>query len=100
MNDLTISKITEFKHQPPEGYSYEIEEFKRNVFSIWLRCHRQFDYNMGKPTRTIWGFYDFKKSKFFSPVNSKTIGKEVDIKDTRCWTSMSIKQSPLDKFFV
>jgi hypothetical protein len=97
---FSIKLIPQFKHSAPEGYSYEVDEFKRNVLSIWLRCHRQFDYNMGKPTRTIWGFYDLKKSKFFSPVNSKTIGKEVRFEDTRSWTSMPIKQSALDQFFV
>jgi hypothetical protein len=100
MKDLTISEIPQFKHSAPEGYSYEIREFKRNVLSIWLHCHHRFDYNMGKPTSTIWGFWDSKKSKFFAPVNSKTMGKEVQFENTRPWTSMPIKQSPLDQFFV
>jgi hypothetical protein len=39
--------IVEFPHHPPKGYSYEFEEFKRGVVSIWLRCHRKFDYNGG-----------------------------------------------------
>lgn len=97
---ITLSELPNFKHKAPENYHYEIEEFKRNIFSIWL-CHRgTFDYNNGKPTRTIWGFYDCKKSKYFSPVNSKTVGKEVQIENTRCWTSMPIKQSPLEAAFV
>jgi hypothetical protein len=97
---LSIDLIPQFKHKPPEGYSYEVEEFKRNVFSIWLRCHRQFDYNNGKPTRTIWGFYNYKKCQFFSPVNSSTVGKEVKFKDTRSWTSMPINYQGLEAFFV
>jgi len=97
---LSIDLIPQFTHKAPKGYSYEVEEFKRNVFSIWLRCHRQFDYNLGKPTRTIWGFYSYKKSEFYSPVNSNTVGKVVKFSDTRPWTSMPIKQTALEAAFV
>jgi hypothetical protein len=97
---LSVDLIPKFTHKAPKGYSYEIEEFKRGVFSIWLRCHRKFDYNMGKSTRTIWGFYSYKKCEFYSPVNSSTVGKVVDFKDTRDYTSMPIKQTPLESAFV
>jgi hypothetical protein len=97
---LSVDLIPQFSHKAPKDYSYEVEEFKRNVFSIWLRCHRKFDYNLGKPTRTIWGFYDYKKCKFFSPVNSSTVGKEVDFKDTRDYTAMPIKYQGVEAFFV
>ena len=97
---LPIKLIPQFTHKAPKGYSYEVEEFKRNVFSIWLRCHRQFDYNLGKPTRTIWGFYDYKKCQFYSPVNSKEIGKVVEFKNTRNYTAMPIKQTILESCFV
>jgi hypothetical protein len=97
---LSIDLIPQFIHKAPEGYSYEVEEFKRNVFSIWLVSHRKFDYNNGKPIRTIWGWYDYKKCKFFSPVNSTTVGKEVKFSDTRCWTSMPINYQGLEAFFV
>ncbi len=100
MMNLSVDLIPQFKHKAPEGYSYEVEEFKRNVFSIWLRCHRQFDYNNGKPTRCCWGFYNYKKCQFFSPVNSTTIGKEVKFSDTRPWTSMPINYQGLEAFFV
>jgi hypothetical protein len=89
-----------FNHTPPDGYSYSFEEYKSGVVSIWLNNTRKFDYNMGKPTRTIWGFYKSKTRKYYAPVNSKTIGKEVDFKNTRNYTAMQIKPSPLDAFFV
>lgn len=97
---LSVDLIPQFTHKAPKGYSYEIEEFKRNIFSIWLFCDRQFDYNNGKPTRTIWGFYDYKKCQFYSPVNSKEIGKPVDFKNTRDYTAMPLKQTPLESAFV
>jgi len=98
--NLSVTVIPQFRHKAPEGYSYEVEQFKRNIFSIWLRCHRQFDYNNGKPTRTIWGFYDYKKCQFYSPVNSSTVGKEVDFKNTRDYTAMPLLQTPLEAAFV
>jgi hypothetical protein len=92
--------IVEFPHHPPVGYYYEFEEFKRGVIAIWLHCTRKFDYNNGVPTRTIWGFYKSKTREYFAPINSKTIGARVNIKDTRNYSAMQIKQSPLDAFFV
>lgn len=79
---------------------YEVEEFKKNIFSIWVCYKNKFDYNLGEPVSCIWGFYDYKKCKYFAPVNSKTIGKEVEFKNTRNYTAMQLKQAPLDAFFV
>ena len=33
---------------------YEVEEFKRNVFRIWVCYDRDFDYNLGKPVKCCW----------------------------------------------
>jgi hypothetical protein len=96
---LSIDLIPSFVHKAPQNYSYEVEEFKKNVFSIWLRDHRTYDYNNGKSVRCIWGFYNYKKCKYFAPVNSSTIGKEVDFEQTRDYTSMPIKQTILESFF-
>jgi hypothetical protein len=88
-------------HKAPEGYSYEFEKnFKRNVTAIWLHHHKQYDYNLGKPVKTIWGFYNSKTKQFHAPVNSKTIGDCVDIKRTRPYTAMPIKQTPLEAAFA
>jgi hypothetical protein len=89
-----------FSHLPPEGYFYSFEEYKSGVISIWLNNTRKFDYNLGKPTKTVWGFWKSKSNKFFAPINSKTIGKEVEFKNTRNYTAMPIKPSALDAFFV
>ena len=97
---LSTKLIPQFLHKAPKGMYYEVEEFKQNVFSIWLCYNREFDYNLGKPVRCIWGFYNFKKCQFFSPVNSSTIGKAIDFKNTRNYTAMPIKQTPLEAAFV
>ena len=97
--NLSIKAIISFTHDAPDGYFYKVEDFKRGIFSIWLCTDRCFDYNLGKPTRTIWGFYDVKKDLFYSPVNSKTVGKVVKIEDTRPYTAMPIKQTALEACF-
>jgi len=89
----------EFPHTAPQGCYYEIEQFKRNVLSIWLCNNREFDYNLGKPTKTIWGFYNSKKREYYAPINSKTVGKAVDINHTRNFTAMQIKQTVLEQCF-
>ena len=93
--------IPEFPHKAPtKEYSYEYEQFNTRMIRIWLCCTRKFDYNLGAPTKTVWGFWKSKSNKFFAPINSKTIGKEVEFKNTRNYTAMQIKPSPLDAFFV
>lgn len=93
--------IPEFPHKAPKGYSYEFEkDFKRNITAIWLRHHRTYDYNLGKPVRTIWGFYNTKKREYHAPVNSKTVGNVVDIENTRSYTAMPLNISILESCFV
>ena len=89
--------LTEFPHKPPKGYSYEIEPFKRNVFAIWILHQRKFDYNLGGTVRCIWGFYNTKTREYFSPVNSKTVGKCVNIEDTTPYSAMVPKLTPLEQ---
>ena len=97
---MTIDLIPQFTHKAPKGMRYEVEEHKRNMFSIWLCYDREFDYNLGKPVRCIWGFYSYKKCEFYAPVNSSTVGKLVDFKNTRDYTAMPLKQTALEAAFV
>jgi hypothetical protein len=92
--------IPEFPHKAPKGYSYEFETWNASTIRIMLRCHRKFDYNLGASTATVWGFYKPKKRVYYAPVNEKTIGKEVNIEDTRNYTAMPIKQTALEACFV
>lgn len=90
----------DFPHSAPEGYSYQVEEFKRGVLSIWLVHHKNYVYAEGKTVRTIWGFYKSKTKDYFAPINAKTIGEKVSIDRTRNYTSMPLKLSPLEMCFV
>lgn len=98
-SSITDLTICDFPHVAPEGYSYEFENFNTRIISIWLHCHKKFDYNLGKPTKTIWGFYSPKKKEYYSPINSSKIGGVVNIKDTRNYTSMPIKRTALEAAF-
>ena len=97
---MTVELPTSFLHSPPDGYYYKAEEFKRNVISIWLYNTRKFVYNGGTETRTIHSFYDTKKQQYYAPVNSKTIGACVNIRNTRNYTAMPLKLTPLEAAFV
>ncbi len=92
--------IPEFTHKAPKGYSYEFEQFNATTIRIMLRCHRKFDYNLGASTSTVWGFYKPKKRVYYAPINSKTIGAQVNIEDTRSYTAMQIKRTALEECFV
>lgn len=92
--------ITDFPHRPPEGYSYEMKEFNSRMSAIWLCSNRIFDYNLGKPTRTIWGFYNSKKKEYLAPINSSKPGNRVRIQDTTQYSAMPIHQSLLESCFI
>ena len=92
--------MVEFPHNAPEDYSYEFENWNASTIRIVLCCHRKFDYNLGAPTSTVWGFYKPKKRIYLAPVNAKTIGKQVDINSTTPYTAMPIKRTPLESAFV
>lgn len=92
-------KISDFPHDAPEGYSYEFEEFNTRLIAIWLRHHYSYSFNDGEIVRTIWGFYSPKKREYYAPINSSKCGSKVNIENTRNYTSMSIKQTPLEACF-
>jgi|TARA_B100000035_G_scaffold309704_1_gene316316 hypothetical protein len=88
----------DFPHQPPENYSYEVTQHKRNVVAIWLRDYRKYVYT-SDDVRTIWGFYDTKRGEYFAPINHKKQGQSVDITDTRSYTAMQLNLNPLMSAF-
>lgn len=90
----------EFSHTAPKGYSYEFEEFKKNVVAIWLRHNAVYDYNLGKSVRSVWGFYNSKTRTYYAPVNAKTVGKRVDLNDTTPYTAMQILHKGVEQYFV
>ena len=89
-----------FIHSAPDGFSYNVKQFKKNVVSIWCRHHNQYNYNGGDPVATIWGFYDTKKQCFFAPITSTKQGAEVDIDKTTPYTAMQLNFKGLEAFFV
>jgi len=96
MNPVNLLKLPpSFPHEPPEGYSYEVRQHKRNIVSIWLCHHCQYNYNDGNPISTIWGFWDTKKQCYYTPINSTKQGDPVDINDTRPYTAMQLNLNPL-----
>jgi hypothetical protein len=92
--------MLEFPHKAPKDYSYEYEQFNASTVRIMLCCSREFDYNLGARTKTVWGFYKPKKRAYYAPVNIKAIGKEVNIRNTTPYTAMPLKQTPLESAFL
>jgi hypothetical protein len=96
---MTVELPPTFHHSPPQGYSYEVKQFKSNVLSIWICDHRTYDYNNGKPVSCIWGFYSQKTEKYHIPSNSKTLGAVVDIKRTSPYSAIIPNLNPLMSCF-
>lgn len=89
-----------FPHQAPQGYYYETEQFQRHVVAIWIYNSYRFDYNYGSSVRSIWGFYNTKTQQYHSPINAKTVGNVVSIKQTTPYSAMIPKQTPLEAAYV
>ena len=92
--------MIEFSHKAPKGYSYEFEQFKRNIISIWIRNHYQFVYNDGDSVRSIWGFFNTKTGQYHAPINSSKCGDPVEFKDTTPYSAMKPKLTPLELAYV
>lgn len=91
-----------FPHVAPKGYYYGTEEYKRHVLRIVLYCDRKFDYNLGKPTKTVWGFFHQKTGKLYRPINYKDMGNVIDdITTTTPYSGMKRPEmTPLESAFV
>ena len=97
MNQLELPP--DFIHEPPKGYHYEVEHFRRNVCRICIVNDGSFTYTNDAP-KCVWGFYDSKKGRYSAPINYSKQGDPVDIKDTRPYTAMQLNLNPLMAAFV
>jgi len=87
--------MIDFPHLPPEGYSYSFESFNARYDVIWIVNHGEVSYR-DTPPKSVWGFYLSKKGKYYAPINSKKVGKEVSIRDTTPYSSMRKNLNPLE----
>ena len=85
-----------FPHDPPKGYSYVVDEFKRNVVRICIVNHATFSYT-DTPPKSVWGFYNTKKRSYYAPINYKRCGKEVDVNNTTQYSAMQLNLNPLER---
>ena len=88
--------MIEFPHQSPKGYSYEIQQFKRHVYAIWIVNRGEFSYT-DTPPKSIWGFYSSKKKEYYAPIDAKKVGAIVQIEDTTPYSAMQLKLTPLEQ---
>jgi hypothetical protein len=95
-----IPEIPEFYHNPPKGYSYKKTFFKKNIIAIWIQNNYNFIYKGNNSVSSIWGFYNTKTKTFYQPINSKSVGKKVDISNTTPYTSMQLNLNPLEILLV
>ena len=72
-----------------------MEQFRRNVLRICIVNDGSFSYTDVAP-KSVWGFYDGKKGKYFAPINFTKCGDSVDITDTRPYTAMQLNLNPLE----
>ena len=84
----------DFIHEPPEGFSYEVTEHRKNMLAIWIINHGMFSYT-DTPPQSIWGFYSRTKRCYHAPINSTKHGAKVDIDKTSSYTAMQFNLNPL-----
>lgn len=86
-------------HRGVDGYEYVMDDFNKSTKRIWIINHTQeFVYREGDgPPRSVWGFYRPLSKKYYAPINSKKIGKEVRIEDTTPFSAMKVNYNPLEQ---
>jgi len=85
----------DFIHEPPKGYHYEVESFRRNVCRICIVNDGSFSYTDVAP-KSVWGFYNAKSRTYSAPINFSKQGDTVDINKTRPYTAMQLNLNPLE----
>ena len=93
MNQLELPP--DFPHEPPKGYHYEVESFRRNVCRICIVNDGSFSYTDVAP-KSVWGFYNTKSRTYSAPINFSKQGDTVDINQTRPYTAMQLNLNPLE----
>ena len=93
MNQLELPP--DFPHEPPKGYHYEVESFRRNVCRICIVNDGSFSYTDVAP-KSVWGFYNTKSRTYSAPINFSKQGDTVDINKTRPYTAMQLSLNPLE----
>ena len=93
MNQLELPP--DFPHEPPKGYHYEVESFRRNVCRICIVNDGSFSYTDVAP-KSVWGFYTAKSRTYSAPINFSKQGDTVDINKTRPYTAMQLNLNPLE----
>ena len=93
MNQLELPP--DFPHEPPKGYHYEVESFRRNVCRICIVNDGTFTYTTDAP-KCVWGFYNTKSRTYSAPINFSKQGDTVDINQTRPYTAMQLNLNPLE----
>ena len=91
----------DFHHEPPKGYHYEVEQFRRNVYRICIVNDGTFSYT-NDPPKCVWGFIKTTGKKgstettYYAPINYNKVGDSVRIEDTRSYTAMQLNLNPLE----
>ena len=93
MNQLELPP--DFPHEPPKGYHYEVESFRRNVCRICIVNDGSLSYTDVAP-KSVWGFYNAKSRTYSAPINFSKQGDTVDINKTRPYTAMQLNLNPLE----
>ena len=73
VNEDTITKCLAHLELPPH-YHYEIEQFSKLVWRVWLVDTRKYDYTTDE-VKTIWGFIK-NDGSVMRPTNANKISSE------------------------
>ena len=63
MKDTILTDCVPFP--APEGYKYEVECTKRDMYAIWLIHSYPYIYT-NEVVKTIWGYYSSKKDQYYA----------------------------------
>ena len=97
---LESPTMASLPHTAPKGYRYIISPHNTRFWRVDLEHPDRYSYTQDRVT-TIWGFISKSDHTIYSPVNSKTVGKQISPKETTKWSAMKPpKLNPLQQLFL
>ena len=88
MNPLELPP--DFIHEPPKGFHYEVDQFRRNVHRICIVNDGTFSILMCGTQVRLGDSINTKTGEYFAPINFSKQGDKVDIKNTRPYSAMQL----------
>ena len=98
---MSVEVITDLLPDPPEGFTYEVEQFSPLVYRVWIVNHMDFSYT-SESVKSVWGFVkstgDVVVPKNYLKISTKKVCHVTEIPQTMKYTTIVPTRTQLTDF--